>query len=486
MNKVFCSPITKFILFLAGYVPVVSALRAMSHTFDVLLGNFFGTWLRFGLFPSVLFFALCFGLLLLSVALTKRPPKEEMIFRIWRELDFSLLVIFTLSVVLYLLPTAFVNWAEGSSFFLLILAYMITVFTITELVARLRDRDLLRTLYWVRFFRLHPIWRPLGFLFALLLLGNLLILFVQIITFVLMPAFSMPYDMMRFSGRAPFSLALFFFRFTETATGSAGFSLDITNLLFYFSVITLIALTYFVAAQLNLSKRYDEANEEKIQAERFKSELITNVSHDIRTPLTSIINYVGILKNQPLDGISAEYVTVLDKKSARLKTLIEDLMEASKAGTGNVRVMLEKVNLSELVGQVAGEFDDQFAEQGLTLVLREPDDPVFAYVDSRHLWRTLENLFSNTAKYALPGTRVFAEISLQEDTPVFSLKNTSASPIDLSGDVLTEQFIRGDRARDSEGSGLGLYIAKSLVELMGGEFTIRTSGDLFEVEILFA
>ena len=149
-------------------------------------------------------------------------------------------------------------------------------------------------------------------------------------------------------------------------------------------------------------------------------------------------------------------------------------------------VDFRNVDLSEIVGQIAGEFDDQFKEHGLTLVLRQPEQPVLANADNRHLWRTLENLFSNAVKYALPGTRVFAEIDLRDGSAVLSLKNTSQAPINQSGEALTEQFIRGDRARQTEGSGLGLYIAKSLVELMGGQLIIRASGDLFEVEIVFS
>jgi signal transduction histidine kinase len=138
------------------------------------------------------------------------------------------------------------------------------------------------------------------------------------------------------------------------------------------------------------------------------------------------------------------------------------------------------------VGQIAGEFENQFAERNLTLVLRQSDGQVIAKADNGHLWRTLENLFGNAAKYALPGTRVFAEIEPRDGGTVFSLKNTSENPIDRSGDALTEQFIRSDRARQTKGSGLGLYIAKSLVELMGGRFAIQASGDLFEVEIVMS
>jgi hypothetical protein len=161
-------------------------------------------------------------------------------------------------------------------------------------------------------------------------------------------------------------------------------------------------------------------------------------------------------------------------------------MEATKASTGNTNVDMQAVDLVEIIGQVAGEFDDLFAEKELTLVVRQPEEPVMVQVDSRHLWRVQENLFSNVVKYTQPGTRVFVEIMPTDEGITFLMKNTSQSPIDFSSEMLTEQFIRGDKARQTEGSGLGLYIAKSLIELMGGTFLIRANGDLFEVEITFA
>jgi len=166
--------------------------------------------------------------------------------------------------------------------------------------------------------------------------------------------------------------------------------------------------------------------------------------------------------------------------------LIDDLIDASKAATGNQEVSMQPVNLNEIVGQIAGEFEDSFAARNLNLVLTQPEVPVLINADNRHLWRVLENLFSNVSKYALPGTRVFAEIMQKPgDPPTFTLKNTSLDPLDLSGEALAEQFIRGDRARQSEGSGLGLYIAKNLVELMDGTFHIHITGDLLEVDIAF-
>ena len=253
------------------------------------------------------------------------------------------------------------------------------------------------------------------------------------------------------------------------------------------ALLLLLALSYFCSFVLSLSKKFEEANEEKLRAERFKAELITNVSHDIRTPLTSIISYVDLLKPLPIENAQFhEYVDVLERKSARLKTLISDLMEASKACTGNLPVKPEELDLGEILGQIAGEFDDSFTCHELTLVLRLPEEPVLVRADAAHLWRVLENLFGNAAKYALPGTRVFAEVVQRDGHVSFMLKNTSQAPIDPDDDaLLMEQFIRGDRARNTEGSGLGLYIAKSLMELMGGRLEIEANGDLFGAEVIW-
>jgi len=475
MIKLFCSPVVKILLFLLGYVGAVSLLRSLSHTFHVLFGRFFGEWFYFGFHFSVFFLVLCIGFLFLSVWMTPGAVKKEATYGLWRNLDFVLLSLCSLLSVFFLLSAAHTEWRELYSLLPPTLAYLVAVLIGTEFVARIRDRDLLRTLYWVRFFRRYPVWRATGLFFALMLTWNVVLLFVLII-----PALT---------DDPPFFTS--FWLALRTPFGTAGpvyfqrWGAEINNLFLIVAALSVLGLTYLAASVSRLSEEQDAANEERIRMERFKSELITNVSHDIRTPLTSIINYVDLLKSQPITGEAAAYVSVLDRKSARLKTLIDDLMEASKAGTGNMSVTLEEVNLLELVGQVAGEFDEQFTQRHLTLVLREPDEPVYAYVDSRHLWRVLENLFSNAAKYTLAGTRVFAEITQGEGQIVFALKNISQDPIDLAGDALTEQFIRGDRARQTEGNGLGLYIAKSLVELMGGQFSIRASGDLFEVKIVF-
>jgi len=426
--------------------------------------------MRFGFIPGILLFGISVALLLFSVWRTKPKSHKEAIFRLWRDLDGILLILFAVFIALYLLSTAYKNWTALGVVALPVLAYFVIILAATEIVARLRDKDIYRTFYWIRFFRAHPIWRPLGFLFALMLVGNLILMII----FIHEVGEQLGLRGYTYFIRVSFSYG----RFWERA------GMDLRTVQSFFSAATLIALTYFMTYLLGIETRFARANAEQVRAERFKSELITNVSHDIKTPLTSIINYVDLLKAQQLEDEAKEYVTVLDKKSARLKALIDDLMDASKAGTGNVQVDLQEVNLAELIGQIAGEFDEQFIANDLTLVLRGADEPVFVQSDSRHLWRVLENLFANTVKYGLSGTRVFAELTHKESGVVFTLKNTSNTPIDVSTESLAEQFIRGDRARESEGSGLGLYIAKSLVELMGCTFEIRISGDLFEVEIV--
>lgn len=228
----------------------------------------------------------------------------------------------------------------------------------------------------------------------------------------------------------------------------------------------------------------DSAMESSLKNERMKTELITNVSHDIKTPLTSIINYVDLLKRENLEDPKArEYIDVLEKKARRLKILTEDVVEASKISTGNITLEITDLDFLELVRQVVGEFRERFDENQLLLVTELPDAPVLIRADGRRMWRVLENVFGNAAKYAMTGTRVYVELKCEENQAVFSIKNISAQPLNFSADELTERFIRGDVARNTEGSGLGLSIAKSLTELQEGEFRVFVDGDLFHVSV---
>ena len=224
--------------------------------------------------------------------------------------------------------------------------------------------------------------------------------------------------------------------------------------------------------------------------ERLKADLITNVSHDIKTPLTSIINFVKLLKREDIaDERIRGYIEVLDAKSQRLKQLTDDLVEASKISSGNISLQMERINFVELINQTIGEFMEKMEEKCLQVIPVMPERPVYIEADSRRIWRVVENLFGNVYKYALEGTRVYLDLTEKEEngrkTAVFSMKNISAQPLNIDADELTERFIRGDVSRSTEGSGLGLSIAKNLTELQNGKFDIYLDGDLFKVILTF-
>lgn len=237
----------------------------------------------------------------------------------------------------------------------------------------------------------------------------------------------------------------------------------------------------------NIGSGLDAAVENSLKKERMQTELITNVSHDLKTPLTSIINYVDLLKRENIQDQKIQgYLKILDEKSQRLKVLTEDVVEASKASTGNIKFEMNDLDFVEMVQQVIGEFQEKFQEKNLTMMVHFADEPSVIYADGQRMWRVLENIFGNVVKYAMEGTRVYAEIKNKDKKVIFSLKNISAQPLNFSADELTERFIRGDVARNTEGSGLGLSIAKSLTQLQGGEFNLYLDGDLFKVVITFA
>ena len=229
-----------------------------------------------------------------------------------------------------------------------------------------------------------------------------------------------------------------------------------------------------------------KAVNEKIKSERFKTELITNVSHDIKTPLTSIINYVDLLKKEELENETLqEYIEVLDRQSNRLKKLIEDLMEASKASTGNLEVTLEKLEAGVFMVQTVGEFEEKTKELNLDLIIKKPEEPIYILADGRHFWRVIDNLMNNICKYAQPYTRVYIDLDRKEEKAGITFRNTSKFPLNISSDELMERFVRGDSSRNTEGNGLGLSIAGSLMELMHGEFELVVDGDLFKVILTF-
>ncbi len=239
------------------------------------------------------------------------------------------------------------------------------------------------------------------------------------------------------------------------------------------------------ARNLNsISEGMNKAVTDKLKSEMFRTELIANVSHDIKTPLTSIINYTDLLSKMNFeDKQASEYIDVLGRQSARLRKLTEDVLEASKATTGTATVHKEKIDFRVLIEQIEGEFIEKFNINHLTLVSSVPEHPLYIMADGRQLWRVLDNLFNNVCKYAMSGTRVYLNVTESENEITFMLRNISATELNLSAEELMERFVRGDRSRNTEGSGLGLSIAQSLTALQGGVMELQIDGDLFKAII---
>lgn len=227
------------------------------------------------------------------------------------------------------------------------------------------------------------------------------------------------------------------------------------------------------------------AAQNQLKSERMKTELITNVSHDIKTPLTSIINYVDLLEKPHTPEEAQSYVEVLSRQSHRLKKLIDDLMEMSKASTGNIQVDIGEIDAVEAVTQALGEFADKLTAAGLTPVFHQSEENIMLLADGRLLWRAVSNVLSNAVKYALPGTRLYVDVSATQDKAIISFKNISGAQLNISAEELMERFVRGDCSRNTEGSGLGLNIAKSLMELQKGQLQLLVDGDLFKVTLVF-
>ena len=261
------------------------------------------------------------------------------------------------------------------------------------------------------------------------------------------------------------------------AQGSLNHQIDIRFLYGCFKDFALYLNALAGAAQ--------QAAEKQMRSERMKTELITNVSHDIKTPLTSIINYVDLMKKPHSEEDHAVYLDVLNRQSMRLKKLIDDLMDMSKASSGNMTVELGQVDVAEAINQALGEFADKLEKANLVPVFRHPDQPVVMQADGRLLWRVLSNLLSNAVKYAMPNTRLYVDLMVLEGNAVLSMKNISRDQLNIHADELMERFVRGDASRNTEGSGLGLNIAKSLVELQHGQMHLMVDGDLFKVTMIF-
>ncbi|ENK0837016.1 sensor histidine kinase [Clostridium botulinum] len=236
----------------------------------------------------------------------------------------------------------------------------------------------------------------------------------------------------------------------------------------------------------NMKEGYKKSLEEQVKSERLKTELITNVSHDLKTPLTSIINYIDLLKKEDLskEEVNA-YISVLDRKSERLKSLIEDLFEASKMSSGAVELNIEKIDITALLKQSIAEFEEKIKNSSLKLNFKYNDKKIYANLDGKKTWRVFENLINNIIKYSQPNTRVYIDLIETDTKIIITMKNISHYEMDFTSDEIFERFKRGDKARNTEGSGLGLAIAKSIVELQGGNLNINIDGDLFKVIIEF-
>ena len=233
---------------------------------------------------------------------------------------------------------------------------------------------------------------------------------------------------------------------------------------------------------LKIQSGFRKAVDEEVKSQKMKAELITNVSHDLKTPLTAIITYVNLLKDENItEEQRKEYLDVLERKSIRLKVLIEDLFEVSKANSQNITLNLTNVDIMSLVKQVAFEMSDKLEAAGVDLRMNLTDEKLILSLDSQKTYRIYENLFGNIAKYALKGTRVYIDGFRENDKVILNFKNISAQEITVDSADLTERFVRGDASRNTEGSGLGLAIVKSFTELQGGELAIDVDGDLFKV-----
>lgn len=234
----------------------------------------------------------------------------------------------------------------------------------------------------------------------------------------------------------------------------------------------------------DISNGFENAIQDRMKSEKLKAELITNVSHDIKTPLTSIINYVDLLKQENIQNEKVkEYIGILDNKSQRLKKLTEDLVEASKVSTGNISLNLENINIVQLIKQALGEFEDRFKKRGLEIILDTPENEISIKADNKYMYRIIENLFSNISKYALENSRVYVDIKKTQKGTIIEMKNISKDRLNISADELMQRFVRGDKSRTTEGSGLGISIAQNLTELQGGAFRLKLDGDLFKVEL---
>ena len=380
----------------------------------------------------------------------------------------------------------------------IILGSILLVYYIYSLAARIKTGELFKNtvIYWV----IKSIFRTVRFICRGIfkVLANLPIFAITIILLIALAIWS---GILLLSD--PYEIPIIIVFWVISGTIRAAFALYITNGLDrlkkggeriaggdYSHLIDTKYLPFALkkhASSLNsISGGMSYALEQRLKSEHFKTELITNVSHDLKTPLTSIVNYVDLLKAErasevPDEERITEYIDILEKQSERLRKLTVDLVEASKASTGNMDVYPMPLELGELISQACGEYSERLTEVGLDLILHLPLEPIRIMADGKHLWRVLDNLMNNVVKYAMPGTRVYVDVFQKTERVYVVLKNTSKYELNVGAEELTERFVRGDSSRHTEGSGLGLSIARSLTELNGGSFDVYVDGDLFKV-----
>ncbi|KGO14764.1 sensor histidine kinase [Clostridium botulinum] len=404
---------------------------------------------------------LLIAMLIYGVTLWNSKVTKNSFLRFLNRFDYEILVIFT--ILILVICYDFMVHPHRRLFLLLpfrrlrmffpLLGFITLFLLLSITIIRLRDKTFIENFLWGQFYQKYDTTTKIGVAIHLSHLS-------MVIAFILFVAY-------KFKG----------------ITFGIGFNL---YFLIIMSVLFLIAFTYIEYFILQLGEKYDQKNLEKIKSERFKADLITNVSHDIRTPLTSIINYIDLMKGlQIQDAQYKGYLEVMDRKSQRLKTLISDLLDASKAGSGNLKVDFISLNFEELIGQVAGEYDQTFIDNNLDYIFETNIKNTQIKADGNLLYRVLENVYGNASKYSLPHSRIYAKLFNEYENVIFTLKNISALPLNITTDELLEQFTRGDKSRSTEGNGLGLYISKEFVENMGGNFEIGINGDLFEVIIKF-
>lgn len=478
-----------------------------SILFDITRISYQLRYPLFGIVPlSFLLWLLCF-VMLMSVS-ARRPDSEELHPGPLHKVPFDIvLLIYSAVLVVFILIIASI-WYDNNEIPIIIITSILLLISIhlqtglcMGIAARIKDKSFLpntvtfRLLRWIgKGFRylwkgirhlwnavhyIPMIWRTILITLGIVIVNGLLLLLAYdlpegaILLYIIQCILVVP--------------PIFYLAFQLRKLQQAGIALAAGDLNYHTDTRGMFWDFKRHGENLNdIAKGMVTAVEKQLKSERLKTELITNVSHDIKTPLTSIISYSTLISEEPCDNEHIhEYADALIRQSDRLKRLIEDLVEASKASTGNLDVILSPCDLSILLTQAAGEYENRMEEHELTLITKQPEQAVHIMADGRRLWRVIDNLMNNICKYAQSGTRVYISLEHKERFAVITFKNTSHDPLDLTADELMERFVRGDSSRNTEGNGLGLSIARSLTELQHGTFELIVDGDLFKVILTF-